>query len=238
MPKRLVLPDPHLAALDLGTEGELRPDQLIARLCGWQWRNVNRRQMLALGIGAGAIEHRIAAGRLHPRHRGVYVGGSPGLTVNGEWIAAVLACSVGTMLSCRSGAELRGFLRPGWPIHVTAPGKPHPREGICVHRSRAPMGRDLEIYSRIPTTSVPRLFVDLAATEPEGTVQRAFTEADRQGKIEMGALHAACSPANGRRGVGHLLSLVDEALYPEFTRSEGEEPSSSSARRTASRVRA
>lgn len=75
-------------------------------LAGRQHGIVARRQLLALGFDARAIEHRVARGRLHPAMRGVYAVGWPQLTVKRRWMAAVLACGDGAVLSHRSAAAL------------------------------------------------------------------------------------------------------------------------------------
>src|SRR3954453_2587596 len=80
---------------------------------------IARRQLLALGYSQAAIRHRIAAGRLHRVLPGVYAVGRPVLTHNGLWMAAVLACGPGTVLSHESAAALWGIRKPrGAPIHV------------------------------------------------------------------------------------------------------------------------
>lgn len=67
---------------------------------------VARRQLLALGFSAKAIEHRIASGRLRQLWPGVYVVGRPEVSERGRWMAAVLACGPKAMLSHHSAAEL------------------------------------------------------------------------------------------------------------------------------------
>lgn len=75
-------------------------------LAGRQHGVVARRQLLALGFNAREIEHRVARGRLHPVIRGVYAVGWPRLTRKRRWMAAVLACGEGAVLSHRSAAAL------------------------------------------------------------------------------------------------------------------------------------
>src|ERR671929_1908792 len=85
---------------------------------------VSREQLLALGFTAEAIRHRIREGRLHPRGRGVYAVGRPELTRYGEWMAAVLECGEGAVLSHASAAAL-WEIRPDTkgPIEVTIPAR-------------------------------------------------------------------------------------------------------------------
>ncbi len=73
-----------------------------------------------------------------PSHRGVYAVGHPGLSNEGRWMAGVLACGMGAVLSHRSAAELWSLLDadPGL-VHVTTPtrGGRGRRRGLRIHRS-------------------------------------------------------------------------------------------------------
>lgn len=59
----------------------------------------SRRQLEALGLRRGAITRRVEIGRLHGVHQGVYALGHSILSIRGHWLAAVLACGDGAMLS-------------------------------------------------------------------------------------------------------------------------------------------
>ena len=85
---------------------------------------VARWQLLELGFNRRAIEHRIVKGRLHPVWRGVYAVGRPELTLEGRWMAAVLACGTGAVLSHVSAAVL-WEIRPksSRPVHGLAHGR-------------------------------------------------------------------------------------------------------------------
>src|SRR5688500_15571625 len=67
---------------------------------------VSRVQLLGLGLNAQAIKRLIASGRLYPVLRGVYAIGRPQLTRHGRWMAVVLACGPGAVLSHGSAAAL------------------------------------------------------------------------------------------------------------------------------------
>src|SRR5215216_6154642 len=82
------------------------------------WRLASRQhgvvalfQLLELGYTMSAIKHRVAKGRLHPVRRGVYAVGRPEITRKGEWMAAVLSCGQGAVLSHLSAAALWGICR-------------------------------------------------------------------------------------------------------------------------------
>src|SRR6201995_5737579 len=68
-----------------------------------------RSQLLALGYTRREIEQRLHSGRLHHISHGVYAVGRGGMTQEGRWMAAVLACGDGAVLSHRSAAELWGI---------------------------------------------------------------------------------------------------------------------------------
>src|SRR4051812_43114205 len=85
------------------------------RLAATQHWVITRRQLLALGFTRHAISERVADGRLHRVHRGVYAVGRPQLSRLGELMAAVLACGDGAVVSHGSAAEL-------WRIRPRQPG--------------------------------------------------------------------------------------------------------------------
>src|SRR3954452_11787679 len=86
---------------------------------------ITRRQLLDLGFTVDAIRHRLDAGRLYPIYPGVYAVGRRQLTRAGRWMASVLACGPGALLSHTSAAPLWGISpSPFRPIPVQAPGTP------------------------------------------------------------------------------------------------------------------
>ena len=118
-------------------------DVLIARIAANQHGVITTGQLNQLGLSRGRIAERASAGRLHRIHRGVYAVGHPRLSNEGRWMAAVLACGPGAVLSHHSAAALWGIHRRRRddasppPVHVTVPstaGK-SPRNGIVLHRS-------------------------------------------------------------------------------------------------------
>jgi len=179
-------------------------DRAVAELAGQQHGVVARRQLLAFGLGPGAIEHRIANGRLHRVHYGVYAVGYRSLTPHGRWLAAVLAAGPGAVLSHRSAAALWG-LRPaaGRRIDVTVRRRGRrDRPGIAVHVTRELRDRDRAQRVSIPVTSVARTLLDLAGVIPERQLSRAFEEADRADLLDLDAIEDICLRGRGRRGLG------------------------------------
>src|SRR5256885_9655955 len=81
---------------------------------------VTKSQLIGLGYTRHAIEHRVKKGRLHPLWRGVYAVGRREVTREGMWIAAVLTCGEGAVLSHHSAAALWALRKEKIrTIHVT-----------------------------------------------------------------------------------------------------------------------
>jgi predicted transcriptional regulator of viral defense system len=88
-------------------------DAVIARIAGRQHGIVTLAQLVnEAGLTPRAVSHRVAADRLHRVYRGIYAVGHTALGNEGRWMAAVLACGEGAVLSHRSATELWGLLPP------------------------------------------------------------------------------------------------------------------------------
>lgn len=159
-------------------------DAKVAEIAARQHGVVTLTQLTRAGISAAAVTRRLAAGRLHRIHRGVYAVGHPGVPRQGRWLAAVLACGEGAVLSHRSAAELWDLLPAGeGPIHVTLPahsGGRKRRRGLRIHRSSLP-GSDTTVRSRIPVATPARTIADLKRTVPAATLRKAIRQAEFRG---------------------------------------------------------
>jgi very-short-patch-repair endonuclease/predicted transcriptional regulator of viral defense system len=179
-------------------------DRSIAALAGRQHGVVARRQLAALGLGADAIDHRIAAGRLHPIHRGVYAVGHRSLTRHAVWIAAVLAAGADAVLSHRSAAALWG-IRHGErsSVEVIAPRRIRERRGL--HAYRIVLPPDEVTHERgIPVTNVARTLLDLAAVVSQEQLEHALNEAEIRRLTSPLPLDALVARYPGRRGIAAI----------------------------------
>jgi hypothetical protein len=147
-------------------------DRAIAVVAGRQYGYVTRSQLLALGLGPGAIKHRIETGGLIRAHAGVYAVGHARKTPLARAAAAVLACGDGALLSHGSAATLWGFNKY-WdlPFEVTVTS-PRSRNGIKVHRSRALSRRDIDRQHGIRVTSPARTVLDITPRLSDKRVTR------------------------------------------------------------------
>jgi predicted transcriptional regulator of viral defense system len=197
----------------------------LAGLANRQHGVVSLAQLRALGLGAAGASKRSRGGRLHRVHRGVYAVGHPVLTLNGRWMAAVLACGEGAALSHRSAAELWGLHRSDRPNIdvITARGTGRSRKGIDAHSTRDLRRSDLTTVDAIPCTTIPRTLLDLAEVVNRRTLERAIDHAEILQVFDLRALEEVLSRADGRRGVAAIRSFLDEDRQPAITRSELEE---------------
>lgn len=121
--------------------------------------------------------------------------GHPGLSAEGQWMAAVLACGEGAVLSHRSAAALWEMLRPmAGPVDVSIPSRVgrKPRVGIALHRCaslKAQRSRGvaplMTEHKGIPVTSPARTIDDLRGVVPPYLVRRATRQAEFAKLIDL-----------------------------------------------------
>lgn len=185
-------------------------DLAIAAIAARQYGVIALAQLTALGLSASAVRMRVAAGRLHRVHRGVYSVGHRLLSPRGEWMAATRALGPGALLSHRAAAALWDLIRmPKGPIDVTVPGRGgrSRRRGIVVHR-RQVSAEQRAVCDRIAVTSVARTLLDLAEVVDAGLLQRAYERAAKLELLDLRAIERTLAIANGRRGVTALAALL------------------------------
>ncbi len=176
---------------------------------------VARRQLLELGLGDEAIEHRLAKGRLHVITRGVYAVGWPEMTRERRWMAALLICGKGAALSHRSAGALWGIAREREDrIDISVRRRcEHRREGIRARSRPSLSGEDLVVRNRLPVTTPARTLVDLATELDATAVERAVNEADKLDLIDPVELRAALASFAGEPGVKRLRSVIDRHTF-------------------------
>jgi hypothetical protein len=204
-----------VGSLSRGMRDSITPrDVRLAELAARQHGVVGIEHLRALGFDRDAIARRVAAGRLHRRHRGVYTVGHTVLTRNGAYLAAVLACGPHALLSHRSAAALWGLRPSDTPrIDVTVPHTSGARttHAIVVHRPlRTP---DPMTHAGIPVTTPGRTLADLALALPRRQLEKAVEAAE--------CLHLHVDIDDDHPGAKRLREIADDDI--PFTRSELED---------------
>jgi very-short-patch-repair endonuclease len=206
----------------MGGQRRTPPDIRVAELARRQHGIVTLPQLRALGVSKRAVERRIATGRLHPIHRGVYAVGHRTLTDEALFIAAVLAIGPDAALSHLSAAQLYG-LRPfdrtaGTWVDVSTTRHVKPRRLIRLHTVR---GLETTTRNRIPVTTPARTLVDLGDVLAPRQHERAVHEAEVQRLVSVPALEAQIARSPGRRAAARLQAIIADGPAP--TRSELED---------------
>jgi very-short-patch-repair endonuclease len=183
------------------------------RLATRQYGLVTRAQLRELGYSDRAISRRLAAARLVAIHPGVYAVGHGALSQSARWLAAVLTCGPGALLSHGTAAALWELL-PEQParIHVTRAGdggRTAPR-GVCLHRYVTLADGDVSRRDGIPVTSVSRTLLDLAGAVPPRRLRRAIAQADVLRRLRVAELERLLETHRGRPGTPALAAALAE----------------------------
>ena len=211
-------------------------DRRIALLAADQHRVVAARQLRALGLARGAIEHRLRVGRLFLVHRGVYSLWNPVPSRAGQLTAAVLGCGQGAALSHWAACEWWGLVRgQASTIEVTVPAAGGRWcRGVVVHRSSNLAPGECCSVRGLRVTSVARTIIDVAPSASSRELERMLDEGDRLRVLDAGELVAVLDQHRGRRGVGSVRRLLARHdAGSTWTRSELEERFLALCRRSA-----
>lgn len=198
---------------------------LVRTLAEGQHGVVARRQLLEAGMSRERIRSWVARGRLVPVWRGVHAVGHTILTQHGRWMAAVLACGEGALLSHRSAAALWGLRPPGGSLiegRVGVDGPRAPGDGIKTYRSTIVAPRFATGHEGIPVTSVGWTLLDLAAVVRAPQLRRAVETAERLELFDLREVAAALAADPGRPGSRKLLALIDDMKDHGVTRTRSE----------------
>jgi hypothetical protein len=152
----------------MGVQSRTTLDRLASRSHGV----VTRKQLCAAGFSVKEVERglkkrtqikkRLRDGLLIRKYPGVYRVGHQAPSVEADYLAAVLACGEGAVLSGRAAAYLFGLLRGGPPApEVTAPTERH-----GARRSPRVCREEATTFKRIPITTVQRTLIDVAPRLP------------------------------------------------------------------------
>lgn len=152
---------------------------------------------------------------LHPLHRGVYAVGRRQASAHGHWMAAVLACGDGAVLSHLSAAALwrigdqqRGRIEVS--LRSTAHRK---RPGLVIHRRVLLRDSDVTHEYGIPVTSPIRTLIDNALRLDPESLEQAINEADKYGLVKPDTLRGGLAEVSGEPGVGRMKSLLDPHTF-------------------------
>jgi very-short-patch-repair endonuclease len=212
-------PDVRRISVDTRRKYATRAEEILADRLARQHGAVARWQLL-IDVSPSMIDRWVRRRRLLRWYRGVYVA-SPALTPMGRWMAAVLACGPGAVLSPRSAAAAWG-LRPSSRARtdVTAPSGGRGVQAIDAHRSTL-QPADVTTVDGLPTTTVARTALDLAEVTPQRHVERYLVAAEQQQLFDLTAFVDVLHRHPGRHGQKPLRAAL-VAHMPEAARSKSD----------------
>jgi hypothetical protein len=193
----------------------------LADLATRQHGVVSIRQLKGdLGFSSSAVSRAVAAGALHPLHRGAYAVGRADVSLHGRCLAAVLAGGDGALLSHYSASWLWGLSKVGpVPVHVTVATRRAARSGFVLHHARHLDVEDRELIDGIAVTALPRTLLDQAARVRSKHLRRMLQRAEELGLFDLGPVDSVLARNAGHAGRGPLRLAIDLYRPPRFSRS-------------------
>jgi very-short-patch-repair endonuclease len=173
---------------------------------------VSLSQLRAIGLSDRTVRGWVAAGRLQRLHQGVFAVGHQALRPEGRWLAAVMACGPGAVLSHASAGALHDLRTTAAArTDVTAPGRRgRSRPGIRLHSGNRLHPDEVGVVAGIPCTTVPRTILDLAAVVDRRGLERVCERAVRIEVFDLFALNRLRARHAGQRGVARLQAVLAE----------------------------
>jgi predicted transcriptional regulator of viral defense system len=180
----------------------------LASIADGQHGVVTRAQLLRAGVTPAEIAHRVRTGALLRQHRGVYRVGHRAPSMEARYLAAVLACGNGAVLSGRAAAHLFGLLkgRPPRAEVTTRTERRVPR--VVTRRERGAEGRDAIAWCGIPVTTVATTLVDIAAVLDVDTLARACHEAGARHGTTPAHVDAVLARRSNTKGAAKLRRIL------------------------------
>jgi Transcriptional regulator, AbiEi antitoxin len=194
-------------------------EEVLARIAHDQHGVVTRSQLLSAGVTEMQIDGRLLIGVLIRVHRGVYRVGHGAPSVLARFMAAVLACGEGAVLSRPPAGHLLGLIKnpPSMP-EVTAPTERRVN-GVRARRGEI-HPRDATIWRGIPVTSVPRTLVDLASVLPVDDLARACHEAGVLYRTTPASVEAVLARRPNSSGAKNLRRVLRGDVHVTLSKLE------------------
>lgn len=170
-------------------------------------------QALTCGVSRSAFDARIRREAWHRPYRGVVL--LPGAAPDGSALAAAAVLAVGppAVLGGSSALALHG-VTDIWPepVEVLIPAPTHRCEpaGIRLRRTRTLLRDDLQRRNGTAVTTVPRAFLDAAATLSVDELRTLLIDARQRRRTTVARIMDRATRASAAPGRGRLLRACHE----------------------------
>jgi very-short-patch-repair endonuclease len=196
-------------------------EEVIGRIARFQHGVVTRQQLLDAGISREEIRRRLQKKALLRVHRGVYRVGHRAPSVEARYMAAVLACGEGAVLSGRAAAHLWGLTKGSAPPpEVTAPTQ-RSIKGIRTRHARR-QETEATTWKGIPITTVPRTLVDLSSMLSLEDLALACHEAGVKHRTTPRHVEAVLAKRPNAPGAGKLRRVMHGDVHVTLSKLERE----------------
>jgi hypothetical protein len=156
---------------------------------------------------------------LYEVHRGVYRVGHRAPTVEASYLAAVLACGQGAVLSGLAAAYLLALTKGSPPRAEVTCGKRRQVNGVVTRRSVHRPVRAI-VCRGVPVTSVPRTLVDIAAVLNREPLAQACHEAGVKYRTTPSDVEAELAEWPNAKGAAALRAILRGELSVTLSRLE------------------
>jgi hypothetical protein len=182
-------------------------NKAIARMANPRKGLVARDQLIAAGLSERQVDLRLENGALIPEYAGIYRVGHCAPNLETSYLAAVLACGKGTLLSGRAAAYLYGLIKGPAPLpEVTTPRQRKPKGVVC-HRTVGVS--DATIYRGVPITTVARTVVDMARDSTPGELAELFHHGVVRFRVKPHHVEAVLKRRPNAKGAKTLRRVIN-----------------------------
>lgn len=206
-------------ASELGTG-----DAGASRLAEAQEGVVHREQLAALGMGRGAVAHRVRHARLIPVLPSVLAVGHAAISTRGRMIAALLSGGDDCVLSDDMAAYAWDLLdRAPGRTTITVAGRHHRSQPeLRVRRVARLSQHDVRLRHGLPVTAPARTILDCAAAFDDACVAALLARARLARLVSDRELGGALQREPTRPGAARLRRVLATDAGAKITRSEAE----------------
>jgi len=197
-----------------------RPDEEVVRLADGQYGFVHRVQVIATGLGPGAIRVRLRRHWLAAYHRDVYLVGGRRPDRFGLAMAAVLHFRGHAIVAGESAASLWGLIdrAPDTPTVALVGRQGHSRPGIVVRRIGTLAPAEVRRKWSLPVMSPARALVDSAGGLDELDLENAIARCLDDRLATRAEILATLARTPRAAGAATIRDILDSAT-PALTRS-------------------
>jgi hypothetical protein len=166
--------------------------------------------MLERGVSEDTLRSRREGGLLIQLYQGVFALGHRRLGREGWWMAGVLTCGPGAVLSHFSAGHLWNLCGSYGPVEVLRRSGGAAHKGLRVHQTRRLEPHEVTVERGIPVVSIERALLDLSGRVDSKRLERMLVQAYKSGRLSWSVLDRISTKRRGRKGVGRLRRIATE----------------------------